>query len=97
MGASAREALVAAAATQLGVPAIELTAADRFITHKASGRTVSFGAVAADAAKLPLPVKPRLKEVEELRYLGCPVVADSVAKVFWAIERATLIRRRHRP
>jgi hypothetical protein len=25
------------------------------------------------------------------------LLADSVAKVFWAIERATLIRRRHRP
>ncbi len=70
IGASAREMLVEAAAQRLRVPAGELTIEDGMIRHGASGRSVSFGAVAADAAKLPLPKDPRLKPESELRYLG---------------------------
>ena len=49
-GASAREMLVGAAATQWNVPARECTAAKGVITHTPTTRTLRYGQVAADAA-----------------------------------------------
>ena len=46
-GATAREMLIAAAAARWHVPAAECSARNSIITHNPSGRTVSFGAVAA--------------------------------------------------
>ncbi|OYX01426.1 MAG: aldehyde dehydrogenase, partial [Rhizobiales bacterium 32-66-8] len=51
-GAAARIMLVAAAATRWGVPAAECTAKDSVITHGPTGRTLRYGEVAADAARL---------------------------------------------
>jgi isoquinoline 1-oxidoreductase beta subunit len=73
MGASAREMLVSAAAARLAVPANQLAIDDGIIRHAASARQVSFGEVAADAAKLQLPKTPRLKEDRDLRYIGKPL------------------------
>jgi isoquinoline 1-oxidoreductase beta subunit len=50
VGASIREMLVAAAAQEWSVPASECVAADARVTHKASGRTMTYGALAARAA-----------------------------------------------
>jgi isoquinoline 1-oxidoreductase beta subunit len=64
--------LEAAAAARWGVPASEVEARNHELVHRASGRKLGFGAVAADAAKLPVP-KPgelRLKRPEEFRYIG---------------------------
>ncbi|MGL4542680.1 MAG: molybdopterin cofactor-binding domain-containing protein, partial [Polymorphobacter sp.] len=55
MGATARAMLVSAAATRWGVPAGECTTASGVVRHPASGRSLGYGDVAADAAKLPLP------------------------------------------
>lgn len=54
-GAAARIMLVQAAANQWGVPAEECLASNSVISHQASGRSTSFGKVAAAAAKLPVP------------------------------------------
>jgi isoquinoline 1-oxidoreductase beta subunit len=54
-GAEARERLMLAAATEWGVPAGELTAKDSVITHAKSGRTTTYGKVAALAARTPHP------------------------------------------
>ncbi|NCY04937.1 MAG: xanthine dehydrogenase family protein molybdopterin-binding subunit, partial [Burkholderiaceae bacterium] len=54
-GAAARIMLVQAAANQWGVPAAECLASHSVISHQASGRTISYGKVAAAAAKLPVP------------------------------------------
>jgi len=70
MGAAAREMLVSAAASRLGVPVDKLTVADGVIRDAASGRSLTFAAVAADAAKLPVPAEPHLKPPGELRYVG---------------------------
>jgi len=53
--------LIAAAASQWGVAAAECTAANSVITHAASGRTCTYGSVAAAAAGLPIPAHPVLK------------------------------------
>ena len=72
-GALARELLLAAAARRWGVPARECRAANSIITHAPTGRTLSFGAVAAAAAALEPPETVFLKEPGEWRLLGTPV------------------------
>jgi isoquinoline 1-oxidoreductase subunit beta len=71
-GAAARAMLEAAAAARWGVPASEVQARNHELVHSASGRKLGFGAVAADAAKLPVPKADqlRLKKSEEFRYIG---------------------------
>ncbi len=69
-GAVARELLVSAAATRLQVPAAECRAEKGFVTHAPSGRRITFGALAGDAAQLPVPVRVTLKEPSEMRLLG---------------------------
>src|ERR671928_27795 len=51
-GATAREMLIQAAANEWKVPASECSAANSVITHKASGRTTTYGKVAEAAAKI---------------------------------------------
>jgi isoquinoline 1-oxidoreductase beta subunit len=71
-GAAARAMLEAAAAARWGVPASEVEARNHELVHRGSGRKLGFGAVAAEAAKLPVP-KPgelRLKKPEAFRYIG---------------------------
>jgi isoquinoline 1-oxidoreductase beta subunit len=72
-GATAREMLIAAAAQQWGVPASECVAAASMISHVPSARKVSYGAVAAAAAKLAPPENVKLKDSNEWRLLGTPV------------------------
>lgn len=70
MGTAAREMLMQAAATQLGVGPETLTVRDGVIRHAASGRQLRFGEVAAAAGKLPVPSKPMLKPAADLRLIG---------------------------
>ena len=60
-GAAARAMLIEAAAQRWNVPAAECIAANSVITHAPSGRTLRYGEVAADAAKLPVPTEVKLK------------------------------------
>src|SRR5580704_6463075 len=52
VGASARERLIAAAASRWNVPVSECTAAQSVVAHTPSGRTLRYGQLAADAAKV---------------------------------------------
>ena len=82
-GAVARELLVTAAARRWGVHAGECVAANSVITHGATGRSVGFGAVAAEAAGLEPPQAVFLKEPDEWQLLGTHVprldVPDKIA------------------
>ena len=71
-GAAARQMLEGAAAARWGVPASEVQAKNHQLIHKPTGRTLGFGEVAADAAKLPVPAKAdlRLKTPADFRYIG---------------------------
>ena len=71
-GAMAREMLIGAAAARWNVPAAECIARLSAITHEASERTVTFGAVAADAARIAPPTDIRLKEPSEWKLAGKP-------------------------
>jgi isoquinoline 1-oxidoreductase beta subunit len=54
-GAEARERLLLAAAEVWSVPVAQLTAKDSIITHRASGRTTTYGQIAGRAARTPHP------------------------------------------
>src|SRR5712672_2931283 len=69
-GAAAREMLIQAAANEWKVPASECSAANSVITHKASGRTVTFGKVAEAAAKLEPPKDIKLKDPKDWKIAG---------------------------
>jgi len=71
-GATARLMLVRAAAVQWGVPASECTTNPHTVVHKASGKKLSYGELAAAAGKLPVPKKEeiKLKARSEWRYMG---------------------------
>jgi isoquinoline 1-oxidoreductase beta subunit len=60
-GAEARERLLLAAATMWKVATSELVAKDSVITHAASGRKTTYGAIAARAAQTPLPDPSKIK------------------------------------
>ena len=70
VGAAARLALVETAAKQLGVPAGELTTQDSKVTHTKSGKSLGYGALAIDAAKLSLDNDPKLKDPKTYRLRG---------------------------
>lgn len=72
-GATARVMLVQAAADQWKVPAGECTAANSVVTHTPSGRTVSYGKVALDAAKLAPPADVKLKDPKDWKLVGKPL------------------------
>jgi isoquinoline 1-oxidoreductase subunit beta len=72
-GATAREMLIQAAANEWKVPASECAAANSVITHKGSGRTTTFGKVAAAAAKLEPPKDVKLKDPKDWKIAGKPL------------------------
>lgn len=69
-GAAAREMLIAAAAGRWGVPAEECHTALSHVHHNASGRSLSYGELAAAAAELEPPESPRLKQPAEFTIMG---------------------------
>lgn len=69
-GAATRILLVQAAAAKLDVSASELTTDNGTIVHKASGKSVTYGEVALDAAKLTPPSSVALKDKSEWKLLG---------------------------
>jgi len=71
-GASARAMLVSAAAAQWQVPAGECRAEAGKVLH-ASGRSASFGELAALAAQQPRPDQVTLKDPSRFKLIGQPV------------------------
>ncbi|MEA2939413.1 MAG: isoquinoline 1-oxidoreductase subunit beta, partial [Alphaproteobacteria bacterium] len=72
-GAAAREMLIQAAANEWKVPAAECSVTGGVITHKASGRTTTYGKVAEAAAKLEPPKEVTLKDVKDWTIAGKPL------------------------
>jgi isoquinoline 1-oxidoreductase beta subunit len=74
-GASARTMLEQAAAARWNVPVSEVAAKNHAVVHAASGRTLSYGALAEAASKLPAPDKATLKfkPAENYRIVGTNV------------------------
>ncbi|UEM02575.1 molybdopterin-dependent oxidoreductase [Skermanella rosea] len=72
-GAAARMMLVQAAANEWKVPAADCTVDKGVITHAASGRTTTYGKVAASAARLDPPADVPLKDPKDWKIAGKPV------------------------
>jgi isoquinoline 1-oxidoreductase beta subunit len=69
-GAAAREMLSKAAATQWKVPESECYAEKGKIYHKPTKRSLEYGALAEEAAKLEVPKEPKLKTPEQFKLIG---------------------------
>ncbi|BCI66714.1 xanthine dehydrogenase family protein molybdopterin-binding subunit [Acetobacter aceti] len=69
-GAAARTVLVQAAASRWNVAPSSCAAASGVVTHTPSGRTFTFGELATEAAKLPLPKEPTLKAASDYSLIG---------------------------
>ncbi|WP_114465067.1 xanthine dehydrogenase family protein molybdopterin-binding subunit [Pseudorhodoferax soli] len=81
-GATARVMLVQAAADGWKVPAAECRAAKSVITHQPTGRTTTYGKVAAAAGKLKPPADVPLKDPKDWQLIGKRLARlDTVEKV----------------
>jgi isoquinoline 1-oxidoreductase beta subunit len=72
-GAQARAMLIQAAANEWKVSPSECTAANSVITHKASGRSTTYGKVAEAASKLEPPKDVKLKDPKDWKIAGKPL------------------------
>ena len=72
-GATAREMLIAAAATRWGVDRSTCRAEAGSIVHVPSGRKLGYGALAAAAAREEVPKDPPLKEPKDWKLIGTKV------------------------
>ncbi len=72
-GAAAKLLLLEAAAGAWDVPVAECSGADSVITHGPTGRTTTYGKVAAAAAKLAPPLEVELKDPKDWKVAGHPV------------------------
>jgi isoquinoline 1-oxidoreductase beta subunit len=72
-GAAARIMLIQAAANEWKVPASECTVDKGVISHKASGRSTTYGKVADAAGKLEAPKEPALKDPKDWKIAGKPL------------------------
>ncbi len=73
VGATAREMLTTAAAQQWNVPVAECTVENGEVIHTASGKKLSYAALASAAAKLEVPAKPTLKNPKDFTIIGTRV------------------------
>jgi isoquinoline 1-oxidoreductase beta subunit len=71
-GATARDMLITAAAARWRVPPAQCSARDSIITHQPSGRSLTYGAVAEEAAKVEPSTDITLKRPEDWRLAGTP-------------------------
>ena len=69
-GAAARAMLVTAAAARWTVDPASCSTDAGFVVHGASGRRLGYGELASEAAAVPVPREPRLKERSQYRIVG---------------------------
>lgn len=81
-GATARTMLIAAAAQAWKVDPSSCSAQKGTVKHTATGRTLSYGALAEKAATIPVPAQVTLKDPKDFKLIGTPAKRlDTPAKV----------------
>src|SRR5262245_29699420 len=81
-GAIARTMLIAAAAKKWNVDAGSCRAQNAEVLHAPTGRKIGYGALAADAAGMPVPQNVALKQPQDFKLIGKPLKRlDTPAKV----------------
>jgi isoquinoline 1-oxidoreductase subunit beta len=92
-GASARVRLVAAAARRWGVSEAECVAQHSTVVHTPSRRSVGYGALASDAAKITLESEPAIRLPAQFKLIGKPLARlDTPLKVDGSAKFAIDIR-----
>ena len=83
VGAAGRQMLIAAAASQWGVPAAECATGSGIVTHAKSGRSAPYGALAATAATIPVPdlASVPLKDPKSFKIIGQSIPGVDSPKV----------------
>jgi isoquinoline 1-oxidoreductase subunit beta len=83
VGAAGRQMVVAAAARTLNVAAAECTTEGGVVHHRDSGRSLSYGALATQAAGMPVPDLTRvaLKDPKDFKIIGRPIPGVDNAKI----------------
>lgn len=69
-GATARQMLLEAAAKRWKVSADALTTENGVVVHKASGRKLTYGELATEASKVPVPTDVKLKDTKDFKLIG---------------------------
>jgi isoquinoline 1-oxidoreductase beta subunit len=69
-GATARRMLIEAAAKRWSVSSSTLTADNSFVIDKAGNRKLSYGDLATEASKIPVPTEVKLKEQKDFKLIG---------------------------
>ena len=72
-GATARHLLIAAAAKKWNVDPGECTTANSFVIHAKTGNRLSYGELAEEAAKMPVPTDVTLKNRKDFKLIGTSV------------------------
>ncbi|HEY6974729.1 MAG TPA: xanthine dehydrogenase family protein molybdopterin-binding subunit [Chitinophagaceae bacterium] len=72
-GATAKYMLIQAAAKRWNVEPETCTAENGFVIHAASGNKLSFGELAEDASKIPVPAEVKLKDRKEFKLIGTAI------------------------
>lgn len=72
-GATARHMLIEAAAKRWNVSSSTLTAENSTVTHKESGRKLTYGELAQDASSIPVPAEVKLKDNKHFKLIGTAV------------------------
>jgi len=69
-GATARALLIAAATKKWNVDASECTAENSFVIHTKTGNKLSYGELAEEASKIPVPTDVPLKNRKDFKIIG---------------------------
>jgi isoquinoline 1-oxidoreductase beta subunit len=64
--------LVSAAAKRWNVDAASCRAQNGEVLHAPTGRSIKYGALATEAARMPVPKRIVLKQPEEFKLIGTP-------------------------
>jgi len=80
-GATARHLLIAAAASRWDVPPASCRTEDGVVIHRPTGRRASYGSLAGEAARLPVPGDVPLKARAAYRLIGTRVLGVENAAI----------------
>lgn len=72
-GATARDMMIAAAASMWAVPADECAAREHAVHHEGTGKSAGYGELVETAIGMPQPETAILKAREDYRYIGKPI------------------------